>query len=122
MKQVGFWQPSKLTRWTPQEERDLPRVQDCVDENWDAIERALILGYLKSFREHKAYRGWSDCRICGCNNGSSEFTDGVYAWPEGLHHYVLCHNVKPPQDFIDHVKTVSSFDELMKYVSERKDD
>ena len=42
----------------------------------------------------------------GVNNmGSAEFTDGVWAWPAGLVHYVLKHDVRLPEEFISHVLT-----------------
>jgi hypothetical protein len=54
-------------------------------------------------QEHEAYMGWSECRICGCINGSRDLTDGVYLWPEGFSHYVRVHNIKPSERFIKHV-------------------
>jgi len=35
--------------------------------------------------------------------GRGELTDGVYVWPEGLAHYLEKHNVRLPQEFVDHV-------------------
>ena len=35
--------------------------------------------------------------------GRGELTDGVYMWPEGLAHYLEKHNVRLPQEFVDHV-------------------
>lgn len=35
--------------------------------------------------------------------GASEFSDGVYVWPEGLAHYLEKHHVRLPQRFVDHV-------------------
>jgi len=35
--------------------------------------------------------------------GSSDLTDGVYVWPEGLVHYVEKHNVRLPTEFVKHV-------------------
>ena len=29
--------------------------------------------------------------------------DGEYIWPEGFSHYVSAHNVKPDDEFIEHV-------------------
>lgn len=45
------------------------------------------------------YKGWSTCRICKCNNGSTEFTYHGWRWPEGLTHYVEEHNVRPSLAF-----------------------
>jgi hypothetical protein len=35
--------------------------------------------------------------------GVSEYTDGIWLYPEGFLHYVRRHAVKPPQEFLDHV-------------------
>ena len=51
--------------------------------------------------------GLSPCRICGQPNGASEFTDGTYAWPEGLAHYVEAHAVRLPGEFVQHVMSRS---------------
>ncbi len=48
--------------------------------------------------------GFSGCRLCGEVNGSAEFTDGVYLWPEGLAHYVREHSVKLPDEVLAHVR------------------
>ena len=48
--------------------------------------------------------GLSDCRLCGRVNGSAEFTDGVYLWPEGLAHYVREHSVKLPNEVLAHIR------------------
>jgi hypothetical protein len=47
--------------------------------------------------------GWSECRICGAENGSGERVDGSYLWPDGLAHYVRDHAVRLPREFIVHV-------------------
>jgi hypothetical protein len=52
--------------------------------------------------------------------GSIERTDGIYVWPEGLTHYVKEHNVRLPQEFVDHVLREGSLEprekqELHKY-------
>jgi hypothetical protein len=47
------------------------------------------------------YRGISTCRLCGIANGNVEFEyirgGETYVWPEGLHHYLLKHGIKPPE-------------------------
>jgi hypothetical protein len=40
--------------------------------------------------------------MCDKQNGSGEFTDGTYAWPEGLAHYVYDHKVRLPEEFVRH--------------------
>lgn len=46
------------------------------------------------------YKGWSTCRICGCKNGSAEFSYKNVIWPSGLMHYITDHNVRPSNGFI----------------------
>ena len=49
------------------------------------------------------FKGWSECRVCGCRNGSGEYTHGGFQWPTGFYHYVKVHNVKPTDGFIEFV-------------------
>ena len=48
-----------------------------------------------------SFRGWSQCRVCNCGNGSTQFLLRHWTWPEGLRHYIEVHNVKPSPEFID---------------------
>mmetsp|Transcript_14191 Transcript_14191/g.29811 ORF Transcript_14191/g.29811 Transcript_14191/m.29811 type:complete len:324 (+) Transcript_14191:77-1048(+) len=51
------------------------------------------------------YYGLSGCRVCKCRNGSHEYqdTDHYVVWPEGLHHYIAVHHVKPSAWFVQYV-------------------
>jgi len=80
-----------------------PTPIELVDPNWSADERERVLKYLAAGTIRAVWYGWADCRMCGKHNGSRDYTDGVYVWPEGLAHYVREHQVKPPQEFVDHV-------------------
>lgn len=44
-----------------------------------------------------SYRGWSNCRICNCKNGTRELEirkdDKLYVIPEGYLHYLIDHKV-----------------------------
>lgn len=65
----------------------------------------MVISYLRSQPTEHYYKGWSWCRICDKDRlGDSDQSDGVYLWPSGYVHYLEKHKVKPPQDFIDHVK------------------
>lgn len=98
-KKVGYWNTTQNTY------PEYPMPQDLVDDNWNDREQDEVIHYVTSsrFRSSRKYRGMSACRICGCMNGSSESYDSVYTWPSGFGHYLTEHNVKPPQDFVDHV-------------------
>jgi hypothetical protein len=95
LRKIGFWQSP--------DEPQYPRVQSMVDWSWDRSHRAEIVKYLRGARRGDCYYGYSNCRICGQQNGSCDLTDGVYVWPEGFAHYVESHGVRPPIDFIEHV-------------------
>jgi hypothetical protein len=43
--------------------------------------------------------GHSTCRLCGKQNGASEYTVEHWTWPEGFQHYVLEHGVRPSPHF-----------------------
>jgi hypothetical protein len=53
------------------------------------------------------YLGYSKCRICDENNGSSEFeltiksNNDIWVWPQGLVHYYKTHSVIPSRAFYD---------------------
>lgn len=81
----------------------LPTPHDLVDPDWSPVEREQVLKHLAGGTIRAVWYGWADCRMCEKHNGSRDYTDGVYVWPEGLAHYVRAHNVKPPQEFVNHV-------------------
>jgi hypothetical protein len=45
------------------------------------------------------------CRFENCvegeHNGTGDATDGQWGWPDGLAHYVECHDVLLPAEFVD---------------------
>ena len=99
LKRVGYW-------WSP-EEPTLPHPRDYVDTAWDAGERQRVIAYLSRCNYLNAWCGFSWCRF-GCSNyddmGTCDLTDGTWLFPEGLVHYVCHHALKPPQDFLEHMR------------------
>ena len=95
---LGYWSTGAASEW--------PDPEDFVDHEWDADERELIVEFLRRGFVARTYMGYSPCRICGAANGALELSDGVYVWPDGFAHYVSDHDVKPPQEFIDHALSV----------------
>jgi hypothetical protein len=83
----------------------LPHPAALIDESWDTEEREIVVDYLVRGFVARVYMGTSACRICGRRNGSLEFTDGVFIWPEGLAHYVKEHAVRLPEHFVRHVRS-----------------
>jgi hypothetical protein len=97
---VGFWKGLD----PKYDDGAYPDVRIFVDPSWDRAERNKVIGYVSDSRFlGSQYRGWSDCRVCGKMNGSADYTDGVYVWPEGFAHYLREHAVRPPSAFIAHV-------------------
>jgi len=94
LKLIGYWPSGSQSDW--------PNPADFVDPEWDDRERHMVWTYLKYGTVARSYRGLSPCRFCSQQNGSMEFTDGVYLWPEGLAHYLDAHAVRLPQQFVNH--------------------
>lgn len=59
------------------------------------------------YMEH--YKGSSKCRICGIDLGNGEYQLGRrssgWAWPQGLMHYLIMHNVHPSAQFVTAIET-----------------
>ncbi len=79
-----------------------------VDSEWDLAERRLVAHHLRSGKRADSCMGYSWCRFhCGVDDaemGDSDFSDGLWLWPEGLAHYVLEHAVRLPEEFLRHVR------------------
>jgi len=94
--------------WPSEEEPDYPDPAWFVEPSWDMSTRKQVINFLKSGYKFCQYAGSSWCRFrCGKSGwelGDGELTDGVYYWPEGFVHYVEDHYVKPPEDFLGHVR------------------
>jgi hypothetical protein len=101
LKRVGFWRSDT--------QPSLPDPRGLVDETWDGNERERVIAYLEcSFYIPVAQGGPSWCRF-GCaprpaDIGTQDLTDGTWVFPEGLVHYVRSHGVKPPVEFLEHVR------------------
>lgn len=89
---IGFWYSEK--------EPTLPMPVENSSKSFSKQDRQKIIAYLNDAETKASYRGWSDCRLCGCMNGSSEKTDGEFLWPSGLTHYFEKHNVELPESLI----------------------
>ncbi|AKF11327.1 hypothetical protein DB32_008476 [Sandaracinus amylolyticus] len=95
---IGYW------RSVNERDSSLPDPRDFIDPEWDGAERDVVVDYLRQGRRMAAFHGFSRCRLCGSTNGSQELTDFTYVWPEGYAHYVAEHGVKPPEEFVEHVR------------------
>jgi hypothetical protein len=87
---IGLWWGDHAREW--------PAVEAFIAPNSDEARREKVAARLdQGDRTDRAYMGYSQCRLCGCRNGSGERTDGVFVWPEGLAHYVREHRVRLPE-------------------------
>lgn len=98
LRAIGFWRSVKDARPV------LPDPRDFVDPAWDASEREMVVAYLRAGRRVRPQMGSARCRLCGSSTGSAEQTDGTHLWPEGYAHYVAEHAVRPPAEFVEHVR------------------
>src|SRR5215468_8673232 len=93
---VGYWQPDAR--------RDFPHPKSLIREPYPTELCEQICQYLSSGKTIMCWYGSSYCRF-GCDVpssdlGSSDLSDGVWVWPEGLPHYVRRHSVRLPERFI----------------------
>jgi hypothetical protein len=98
LEAIGYW-------FNDRAPSTYPRPQRLVG-TWDAVEQATVVAYLRAGDVLETYRGLSFCRFaCGTPDremGHRDLTDGIFAWPEGLPHYVEAHAVRLPDRFIAH--------------------
>lgn len=117
LRAIGYWAPAgapglqlmtgvieMMVRGQP-----LPRPQDYVDPHWNEDERRMVVAYLDHGDIYESWMGYSWCRFDGCKTGHAEMgstcrTDGTFVWPAGFSHYLIRHHVRPPQEFVDHVR------------------
>lgn len=102
--EVGFWRAGGLD----------PAVL-CDASSTRAEPDADMIQYItRAAFVESAELGFSFCRIPGCMlqsrgnpaMGSATMSDGVYVWPEGLHHYVGVHGLPLPPRFLEHIRDV----------------
>lgn len=118
LRLIGYWReelPALEPRSTVSEEQAAayeavraralrwPDPNAFVDPDWRSEERRTVVEHLQTGSLVVQYRGLSPCRFCRRHNGSAELSDGVFCWPEGLAHYVTAHDVRPPDEFVEHV-------------------
>jgi hypothetical protein len=101
---VRVTQLVRIGYWRGETSPDHPDPRAFVDTSWDENDRHQVAAYLRSGTVPWAAAGFSVCRVCGSVNGSAEFTDGTYVWPEGLVHYVEEHRVRLPEAVLEHIR------------------
>jgi len=94
---IGYW--SAPGSPADRRSRGWPDPRELIGE-WTADDRRAVVAYLRRGKVFRGFLGFSWCRICGTSLGSGERTDGVWAWPDKLDHYVEQHGTRLPEDFV----------------------
>lgn len=68
LRDVGFWYASDAYN------AGYPRADMVSEHAWDDDELAKLVEYTKSGAVHASYRGYHECRLCGAQAGSRDFT------------------------------------------------
>ena len=99
---VGYWPEGSMPSRRPDPLH--PKMIDC---NWFGQDKSATIQYLRSGHKHSSELGVSWCRFkCGEQDmGCYDLTDGVWYWPEGLHHYVDKHDLILPEVFLSHMRS-----------------
>lgn len=93
---VGYWRSRQEPAW--------PDPAWFVDSSWDMVERRRVADHLRGGRETALGLGLSWCRFrCGASLASTLLSDGTWIWPASLTHYLECHDVRLPDEFVRHV-------------------
>ena len=86
-----------------------PDPKLLADLAWLPDEREQVVNYLRAEYAVRGSWGYSWCRFrCGISDkamGSMEYSDGIWLWLHGLPHYVECHDVVLPAEFIEHCRS-----------------
>lgn len=99
---IGYF--CKVGRFGEPDSPGLPDPRDFVDEDWPKASREAIANLFDAAPVTDRWKGYSTCRICGRNNGSTTLGwKGQLVWPEGFSHYIREHGVRPPKDVVDFV-------------------
>jgi hypothetical protein len=103
LKLIGYWAScaegqKESGRW--------PDPRDLIG-TWHHDEKQSVIKYLSSGIVFLRYFGNAQCRICDARLGSTEMTDGTWAWPTKLEHYVEDHDVLLPEGFIKSARTTA---------------
>ena len=94
--------------------------------SWEEHEKNLILSYLENGYVFEAYCGCSYDRINPSTPdeimGSTVLTDGYWAWPFGLAHYVRNYNIDLPHAFLETMRynnyNVVMYNEIDNYLDQ----
>jgi hypothetical protein len=95
MRIEGYWKRKDTNCY---DEYSWPEPHDEPQE----LEKEFLaaLAEAEKIAEQVNYRGFSICRLCDKDNGSSEFVLHGWKWPSGFKHYVEVHHIRPSEEFL----------------------
>lgn len=70
---------------------------DWITDKVDPEMRKRLGEALARGKKLMSYMGFAECRICGCQLGTSDLGGYGFVWPEKAEHYVLEHKVWTPE-------------------------
>ena len=84
-----------------------PQFDDLVDLGWRPSDKDRLINYLKT-ADVAAVSGFANiiCPLCGIAewNPSLSRSDGIWLWPRRLEHDVAAHQVRLPDQFVNHIR------------------
>ena len=95
LTKVGFWENPSRT------DAGIREVHDAFGF-MNPVEVRAVLRYIKASKEGRAMKGTACCRACDERLGSCDMytPDERFVFPQRYEHYVITHNVRPPEEFV----------------------
>ncbi len=101
LRQEGFWCDNV---YKDNLFKEFPYPKENQIEQNEIAEFISKLAKVESKAQKFSYLGYSECRICGKQNGNKTYYSDLFAWPEGYRHYIKEHGVKPSAAFVLHIR------------------
>lgn len=101
LRQEGFWCGAN-EQFSLFKNEPFPQANKMSQEETDQF--LLLLTEFESKTPFFKCMGYSTCRICGQNNGTSTYYTDLFAWPNGYKHYIQEHGVRPSAAFVLHIR------------------
>lgn len=96
MKKIGYWKSSSYT---------FAGIAEVIAARGKMTREEInaVIKYIEMSKGGRRSRGCANCRACNNRLGSCdmETPDERFVFPQRYEHYILVHEVRPPQLFID---------------------
>lgn len=98
------WTNRWFGEWKSEYDTSLPDPRSFVEKNWSVDEREKVSSYLSRGVAVAVTIMRVPCQMCSAEFDAIYLSDGIWVWPAWLPHYVACHSVKPPDEFLKHMR------------------